>query len=115
MGEGDEPEVGWGTLRLAHQDYREKRAVSAEALEQGVLVGRYQRCGLRVGGPDCVSRVHLLLVRIGAELWAIDTASTHGVRRNERALDAGVLGDVDSLSLPGAVTLEWKRQIHPSA
>jgi hypothetical protein len=115
MGEGEEPEVGWGTLRLAGPERREKRTVSAEALEQGILVGRYERCGMLVGGPDRVSRVHVLLVRIGADVWAIDTASTHGVRRGEEIVRASVLGDADSLSLAGVVTLDWKRQQHPAA
>jgi hypothetical protein len=113
MGEGAEPEVGWGTLRLADEGFRERRTVTAERLEQGVLVGRYERCGMTVG-TDRVSRVHLLLVRIGAEVWALDTASTNGVRHRGAPFSAGVLGDADTLAL-GPVTLDWKRLFQPEA
>jgi hypothetical protein len=112
--ESAEPEVSWGTLRLTDPARWERRSFSAEALEQGVLVGRYLRCGM-VGFDDRVSRVHLLLARIGAEVWAIDTASTHGVLRGGETLHAGVLADADALSLAGATTLEWRRQAHPMA
>jgi hypothetical protein len=113
MGEGDEPEIGWGTIRLTGPELREQRTVSAERLEQGVLIGRYERCGVTVG-TDRVSRVHLLLVRIGLDVWAIDTASTNGVRRGGEILSAGVLGDVDTLAL-GPITLGWRRIIQPEA
>jgi hypothetical protein len=115
FGDGEEPEIGWGELRVSCGAHRERRAVSAERLEQGVLIGRYQRCGLQIAGFDRVSRVHLLLVRLGAAVWAIDTASTNGVRRGETSLGAEVLRDVDTLTLAGQVTLDWKRTIHPDA
>src|SRR5689334_14375218 len=64
----DEPEVAWGVLRLERDGYRQERGVSAERLEQGILVGRYERCGLLMSSENSeVSRVHLLLVRIGTE------------------------------------------------
>jgi hypothetical protein len=115
FGEGDEPEIGWGELRVACGAHRDCRTVSAERLEQGVLIGRYHRCGLQIAGFDRISRVHLLLVRIGAEVWAIDTASTNGVQRGEAPLGAAVLCDIDTLTLAGQVTLEWRRAIHPDA
>jgi hypothetical protein len=113
MGEGDEPEVGWGVLRLVGEDVRERRTVTAERLEQGVLVGRYERCGVTVG-TNRVSRVHLLLVRIGADVWALDTASTNGVRRHGVPFTAGILDDDDSLVL-GPVSLDWRRIARPEA
>jgi hypothetical protein len=115
LGEGAEPEIGWGTIRLSGPAQRERRAVSAERLEQGVLLGRYERCGMTVGGAEGVSRVHLLLVRIGTEVWAIDTASSNGVRRAGQAFSAGVLGDSDSLVLAGAIEVGWQRRMMPEA
>lgn len=115
IGEGAEPEVGWGTLRVAGGGRREKRSISAERLEQGLLLGRYERCGVTVDDDNHVSRVHLLLVRIGAEVWALDTASTHGVRRDGRTFQAGALSDADSLVLAGAVRVDWQRSALPEA
>jgi len=115
MGEGPEPEVGWGELRLVSNARRERRAVSAERLEQGVLIGRYERCGVMVSEDHRISRVHLLLVRIGGEVWAIDTASTNGVRRGEARFAAGVLRDTDQLALGADVRLAWRRTPHPDA
>lgn len=115
FGDGEEPEIGWGELRVASGPHRERRTISAERLEQGVLIGRYQRCGLQIAGFDRVSRVHLLLVRIGGEVWAIDTASSNGVQRGDARVSADLLRDVDRLTLAGQVTLEWKRAIHPEA
>jgi hypothetical protein len=115
LGEGAEPEIGWGTIRLSGPAQRERRAVSAERLEQGVLLGRYERCGMTVGGADGVSRVHLLLVRIGAEVWAIDTASSNGVRRDGQVFSAGVLEDSDHLVLAGAIEVGWQRRAMPEA
>jgi hypothetical protein len=115
IGEGDEPEVGWGELRLASGRQKERRVVSAERLEQGLLLGRYERCGLVIATTDRISRVHLMLVRIGAEVWAIDTGSTNGVSREGVAFVAGPLRDVDRLTLADLVTLDWRRTVHPDA
>jgi hypothetical protein len=112
----DEPEVAWGVLRLERGEHRQERGVSAERLEQGILVGRYERCGLVMSSENNeVSRVHLLLVRIGTEVWAIHTASTNGLLRGKAAIEAEVLADVDSLSLGNDVTLRWRRAEHPEA
>jgi hypothetical protein len=116
----DEAEIPWGILRTEYAAHRVKveRRVSAERLERGVLVGRYSRCGVSTGGdlPE-ISRVHLLLVRIDQEIWAIDTASTAGVWRDGEQVTAEVLSDVDRLALASSevVTLGWRRIEHPEA
>jgi hypothetical protein len=112
---GDEPEIGWGTLRFAFGQQKQRRKVSAECLERGILIGRYDRCGLSFDGLSELSRVHLLLVRIGGEVWAIDTASTHGVRRGEGKIPATVLGDRDALVLAKVLEIDWQREQHATA
>ncbi len=55
-------------------------AVWSDQLERGILVGRDDRCshgGLEEGN---LSRVHLVLLSVDDEVWAIDTASTNGTR-----------------------------------
>jgi hypothetical protein len=116
LGDDDEPEVAWGELRLERGAQRQLRGVSAERLEQGVLVGRYDRCGILMSSDNSgISRVHLLLVRIGTEVWAIHTASTNGLFRGETPIEAEVLRDTDALILDVDVTLRWKRAEHPEA
>lgn len=116
LGDDDEPEVAWGVIRLERRSRRQQRNVSAERLEQGILVGRYERCGILMSQEnESVSRVHLLLVRIGVEVWAIHTASTNGLFRGDAPVEAEVLGDADALRLASDITLRWKRTAHPEA
>lgn len=116
LGEDDDPEVAWGTLKLDSGARRVKRAVSAERLEQGILLGRYGRCSLLIDTPEnTISRVHVLLLRLGMEVWIIDTASMNGVKRGHDAVQADVLRDSDTLTLGREVTLEWMRIEHPEA
>ncbi len=113
---GDSPEIAWGVLRLTAGSRRERRWVSAERLEQGVLLGRYDRCSVMLATPgNTTSRVHALLMRLGAQVWIIDTASTGGIQRDGQTVRAEVLRDVDRLSLGREVTLDWERIIHPEA
>ena len=115
LAEGDAPEIAWGEVRIARDGHREKRLISAERLERGVLLGRYERCGLTLAGDNRISRVHLMLVRIGGDVWAIDTASTHGTTREGARLSACVLRDVDHLQLAEHTTVDWRRVVHPEA
>lgn len=116
LGDDEEPEVAWGTLRMQSGNAKAKRRISAERLEQGLLVGRYERCGLSIGQIDRnVSRVHMLLVRIGPEVWAIDTGSTNGVRLNGKSIDAETLGETARLEFGSGMTLDWTRLSHPEA
>jgi len=116
LGDDEEPEIAWGTIRLQAGTAKAKRRVSAERLEQGLLIGRYERCGLSLGEIDRnVSRVHFLLVRIGADVWAIDTGSTNGIRRNGRSIEAEVLANVDRLEFGSRMILDWNRLEHAEA
>lgn len=61
-------------------DLTSTHAVWSDQLERGILVGRDDRCshgGLEEGN---LSRVHLVLLSVDDEVWAIDTASTNGTR-----------------------------------
>jgi hypothetical protein len=107
---GEDDAVPWGEIRLAVGTRKERRRVSAERLAQGILIGRYDRCALPLDGEAHeLSRVHMLMVRIGEEVWAIDTASTNGVWRGQDPLVASVLGDSETLDLGTVATLTWKR------
>jgi len=55
--------------------------VGAQALTDGVLLGRYARCDGGLADDPSMSRVHALLVRVEDTLLAIDVASTNGTAR----------------------------------
>jgi len=116
LGDDEEPELAWATIRLQSRGAKAKRSVSAERLGQGLLIGRYERCGLSLGEIDKnVSRVHILLVRIGSDVWAIDTGSTNGVRKDGKGISSLILGDVDRLEFGSNMTLDWMKVEHPEA
>ena len=83
-------------------------AVWSDQLERGILVGRDDRCSH--GGVDegNLSRVHLVLLSVDDEVWAIDTASTNGTRVQEGPQFRQLLltGDTQ-LVLADALALRW--------
>ena len=108
--DGCDDEMPWGEIRIELASLKQKNRVSAERLEHGVLIGRYERCGIAFRDRlNTVSRVHLLLVRIAGEIWAIDTASTHGLWRDRRRVDADVLKNPDQLMLGEVAMVCWRR------
>jgi hypothetical protein len=75
---GEEP---LGTLRISAEVGVQSLVIGRRAAQQGVLLGRYERCdidGVNVLTHRRISRVHLLVIEIEGRLYAVDTASTHG-------------------------------------
>ncbi|HEX5751832.1 MAG TPA: FHA domain-containing protein [Archangium sp.] len=114
LSEPGEPESPWAELRLEWEGRVERHFLSREHLGQGVLLGRYERCGIRLSqGLGALSRVHLLLVRLGEEVLAIDTASTNGTWRGPTRIETTRLHEQDSLVLGRTLRLDWRR-LHPT-
>lgn len=109
LGEDERPEAAWGELRLERGPRVETHRISLARLEQGVLLGRYERCGIPLAELHSLSRVHLLLVWMGEEVLAIDTASTNGTWRGRTEIETTVLGESDSLELGESLRLHWRR------
>ncbi|HYO69108.1 MAG TPA: FHA domain-containing protein [Archangium sp.] len=110
LSEPGERESPWAELRLEWEGRVERHFLSRERLGQGVLLGRYERCGIRLSqGLGSLSRVHLLLVRLGEEVLAIDTASTNGTRRGQMKIETTRLDEQDSLVLGSRLRLHWRR------
>lgn len=88
------------------------RLPGASALRRGVLLGRYARCDVTQAGhaldDPMISRVHLLILDVGGETYAIDTASTYGTSSRGEHVRAARLELGAELALAeGAVTLRW--------
>ena len=108
-----EDEPGLGMLRIHSEQGRSKIVVGARAVSAGVLFGRYERCdndGVTALSNGRISRVHVLLLALGADVYAIDVASTNGTwvgGKEQRVVPLRygchlVLGE-------GLATLEWQR------
>jgi hypothetical protein len=112
----DPPEgPAWAEIIVRDDTGGVRHRVSTEQISRGVLLGRSSRCQIGHDVDGLISRVHLLVVRIGAEVWAIDTASTNGTRRTDVCIEAAVLRDEDALELPGKTTVYFKRLAHAGA
>lgn len=69
-----------GCLAATLGDLRSERALTEDDLVRGFLVGRQERCDLRL--PDNrVSRVHAAVLRVDGQLLLVDAGSTHGLWR----------------------------------
>lgn len=110
----DDGEQPVGALRLESDTDAETIEQGERALGQGVLLGRYDRCddcGLPALRSRRVSRVHLLVLQVGGDVYAIDTASTNGVADlagGEKAGRVFAMGGKRPLGLPGGVQLTWQ-------
>ena len=112
----DQPEgPAWAEIIVRDPSGAVRHHVSTEQISRGVLLGRSSRCQIGHDVDGLISRVHLLLVRIGPEVWAIDTASTNGTKRTGVAIEAAVLRDEDALELPGKTTVYFRRLAHAGA
>lgn len=103
----DERSMGELVVRATGSSIR--RPVGESALARGFLVGRYDRCD--VGAVDDedsrLSRVHLLVVREGDQIIALDTASTNGTFVGERQITLTPLAEGTVLDLAGEIQIAW--------
>lgn len=75
----DEDEHALGTVHVSCRGREQQIKIGARAAQQGLLLGRYDRCNAAsVLSHERISRVHLLFVEIDGALHAIDTGSTNG-------------------------------------
>lgn len=95
-----------GTILLSAENTQIAHRVSAEDLERGVLIGRYERCQL-AGASHSLSRVHLVLLLDGGDIWAVDTASLNGTIVDGQKISAIVLDREVELKLPAGMGMRW--------
>jgi hypothetical protein len=97
-------------LELSAPTGFERFSVHEAELTQGLLVGRYDRC--QVGSrDDKMSRVHLLVIRDGDEVWAVDTASTNGTTAHGEPVRRARLTDGTVLVLAEGISLRWNAAV----
>jgi hypothetical protein len=112
LGSGDEL---LGTLEVQSRLGNDAVRVGVGGADRGLLLGRYSRCdtaGATSLSLEKISRVHLLVLRIGDDLWAIDTASTNGVASGGTGVRVHRLQAGDELSLADGVGAVRWRPVH---
>ena len=95
-----------GTILLSAESTQIAHRVSHEDLERGVLIGRYERCQL-AGATGSLSRVHLVLLLDGGDVWAVDTASLNGTIVEGQRISAIQLDREIELRLPSGMGMRW--------
>ncbi|AUX41870.1 hypothetical protein SOCE26_032950 [Sorangium cellulosum] len=105
-----------GYVRLTLQSSERSAAVELpqKALDDGVLLGRADNCldrGLRAVLSTHISRTHLLLLRDGAEIMALDLCSTNGTRYGgQKVRRVMIPAEGLALTLGPELTLIWHPQ-----
>ncbi len=114
--ENCDPAMAIGTLTLSTSAGSRKFFLSAEALERGVLLGRYGRCLTIEGKIEDVSRVHLLLSQVGPDIMALDMASSVGTfDLAGHSVDSIVLGETTEMLLADSLRMHWQARTLPRA
>src|SRR6059058_3128053 len=94
-------------------DLTSTHAVWSDQLERGILVGRDDRCSHGGVEEGNLSRVHLVLLSVDDEVWAIDTASTNGTRvYNGQPFRQLLMTGEAQLVLADALALRWAPVLH---
>ena len=94
-------------------DLTSTHAVWSDQLDRGILVGRDDRCSHGGVEEGNLSRVHLVLLSVDDEVWAIDTASTNGTRvYSGTPFRQLLLTGETHLVLADALALRWAPVIH---
>lgn len=110
------PRAKTGYVRLTLQSSERSAAVELpeQALDDGVLLGRADNCldrGLRAVLSTHISRTHLLLLRDGTEVMALDLCSTNGTRyAGQKVRRVMVPAEGLALTLGPELTLIWHPQ-----
>ena len=98
-----------GHLQLSSPKGFECIPLTPEIADRGLLVGRYERCAFAEDHQDeRLSRVHLLFIRNGDELLAIDTASTNGSYIDDRIFRTHRITRNAKFNLTPHVELSWR-------
>jgi hypothetical protein len=106
----DDREIGQMTVTA--EGKQQRIAIGERACEGGILLGRYERCdthGASVVAHHGISRVHLLLLRVDEEVYAIDTGSTNGTFQSDAEVRIARLEENTELVLgEDLVRVKWK-------
>jgi len=99
-----------GALDIVSGRKRARVPLDETALEEGVLMGRYDRCdGSTLLTDKRISRAHLLVTAIQGRTYAVDTASSNGTWLDGGLLGVAELGDRAELRFGNQTIVSWSR------
>jgi hypothetical protein len=105
--DGGEPPLG--EIRITSYRGEATILVGKSAAQAGVVLGRSRRCDAgKVLSDRSISRVHLLIIEIAGNLFAIDTASSNGVWDEEERERATLLEAEHTLALGEVAQVTWR-------
>jgi hypothetical protein len=101
---------GAGVLELSTPLRQIALTIGENALEHGVLLGRYGRCDAREAATEdeSLSRVHALLIRTEERLLLVDTASSNGTFEKGQQTRLVVVDGATELRLGKRTFLRWR-------
>ncbi len=109
---GDPADRPIGCLHVCIPDESRELELGQMALERGILLGYYDRCDddyLSLLDDRNISRVHLLITKLGDSVYAVDTASTNGMYVRGRRYRIALLSPSYELMLGRTqVYLRWQ-------
>jgi len=104
----DDGEPPLGEIRVTSTRGVVTIVVGPSAARAGVLLGRSRRCYAgQVLSDRSISRVHMLIIQISGNLYAIDTASCNGMWEDKERERATPLELERPLSLSDVAAVEW--------
>jgi hypothetical protein len=106
-----EGETARGELLVCSRPGEARLLVGARALRRGILLGRYDRCdneGVPILSDLHISRVHVLVIEVDGQVFAVDTGSKNGLWREHQPVRRCALGAGEVVDLGGGLAqLTW--------
>jgi hypothetical protein len=96
-----------GTLVLEHGNATRTLRVGNSALGRGILIGRYARCDLCLDN-GAISRTHLMVVKHGDHVLAVDLASTLGSAKGSERFEVTPLASGETSTLADVARITWR-------
>ena len=103
-------EIPRAELKIHFQQKQKHILIDEIQLERGVLIGRYERCGIFFSSHDeynPISRVHCLLISIHGVIYIIDTASTNGTTVAHQPIQQCALTQSTLIILAESLFISW--------
>lgn len=97
-------------LKIHFQQKQKHILIDESQLERGVLIGRYERCGIFFSSHDDynpISRVHCLFISIHGTIYIIDTASTNGTTVAHKPIQQCALDRSSLIILAESLFISW--------
>ena len=97
-------------IKIHFKQNRKHILIDESQLERGILVGRYERCGIFFSSHDeynPISRVHCLFISINGVMYVIDTASTNGTSVAHKPIQQCALPKASLIILAESLFISW--------